>query len=114
MSMPFRQFNKATDGLSRCPVNPYSSSESESNTVLEDFKIPYTIKNEAQSICNVIEGRISLDWLNIPEVTKITVQDIFISVLNPVSLAILANEQTKDPVLRMFWQYVLKSGNSKG
>ena len=123
--------NKATDALSQCP-EPNCKLESDSDTdsddqivlsyaticaiikpVLEDTKILFAIKKEAWGISNSLEGEIGM---NVPEfhaVSDLTVHISAVSVFDQVSLATMAEAQTKDSVLGLVIPYVHK-GETKG
>ena len=124
--------NKANDALSQHPVKPQGKLESGSDTdsedpvmlcyaticiiikpVLGDYKIPFIVKNEAQTISNTLEGEISENVSELHEVPNLTVQTSAVSVFDQVSLATLAKAQTKDSVLGLVIPYV-HTGKTKG
>ena len=78
------------------------------------LKVTYPIKKEAWSICNAIKGELSMDMPEIHEISKTTVQVSSVAVFHQVSLATKADEMTKDSILGLVQQYVLKSEKSKG
>ena len=76
--------------------------------ILENLKMPYSIRKEVQSVSTAVEGEISTNVPESPDVPNITVQTSAVSVFNQMSLAIMAEEQTKDSVLGLVTKYVLK------
>ena len=82
-------------------------------SVLQDTRIPYTVKKEAQVINNALEGEVST---NVPELHKylILLYRPAVLVFNQVSPATKAKVQMKDSVLGLVIQYVHKGEKPKG
>ena len=125
--------SKAADALSQCQVNPEFEMESNSDNdsedpvmlsyaticntikpVLKDTKSPYNILKEAQAISNALEGEDGMNVPELPEVHNLTAQTSAVSVFSQVTLATMAKAQTKDSVLGLVIQYVLKGNKPKG
>ena len=79
--------NKAADALSQCPVNHELEIEDDSedpvvlsyatifktiSMVLGDVKIPYATKKEVQAISHAVEGEISTNVPDLPNISHIT------------------------------------------
>ena len=73
--------------------------EVKTSLVLGDVKIPYLIKMETQTISQVLEGKLSLNVPELPEVPDITLQNSNFSFFNQMLLATMADEQTRDSLL---------------
>ena len=85
--------------------------------VLKGTKMSYKIKKETQAISNTLEGGISMDVAELPEVTNLTVQTSAVSVFSLVSLANMASNilaMTKHSVLWLVIQYLHVRGLPKG
>ena len=67
--------------------------------VLGDTKIPCVVNKEAWGISNTLEGEISVNVLEFHKVPNLTVQTSVVSVFDQMSLATMAEAQTKDSVL---------------
>ena len=125
--------HKAADALSQCLVNTEFEMEDDSDndskdpvvlsyviscgimgTVLKDTKIPYTIKKEVQAISNALEGEVSTNIPELPDVPNLTVQTNAVLTFDQVSLANMAKAQTKDSALELVIQYVFKGDKLKG
>ena len=80
--------------------------------VLGDTKIPFTIKKEAQTINNSVEGESNVTQFHV--VPDHTVQTSAVSVFNQVPLATMAKAKTKDSVLGLVIPFVHKGVKPKG
>ena len=119
--------NKATSALSQCPVEAKCKLESENDTdskdpvvlsyaticdiikpALGDTKIPFIVKKEVQAISYALEGEISTNEPEFHDIPYLNVQTSAVSVFDQVSLASMAEAQTKDSLLGLVIPYVHK------
>ena len=119
--------------MSQYPENPESENEGNSDhdskdvvtlpyaticgtikPVLKNTNIICNIKKEVQTLSNVLEGEVSMNMPELPEVSNLTAQISAVSVFNHVSLATMAKAQNKDYVLGLVIQYVYKGDKAKG
>ena len=75
---------------------------------VSDIINPFVIKSKSQLICNAIEEEVNVEVPEVPKVPEITVQSSSVSVFNHMTVATMAKEQAKDPVMGLVQQYVLK------
>ena len=81
--------------------------------VIGDTKIPFAVKKEAQGISNTLEWEISVNVPKFHEVPNLTVKTSAVSVFDQVSLATMAEAQTKDSVLGLVIPYIHKGENQR-
>ena len=82
--------------------------------VLGDTKIPFAGKKEAQGISNTLEGEIRVNVPKFHEVPDLAGQTSAVSVFDEVSLATMAEAQTKDSVRGLVIPYICKEEKPKG
>ena len=81
--------------------------------ILGDTKIPFAVKKEAQGNSNTLEGEIGMDVPKFHAVPHPTVQTSAVSVFEQVSLATMAEAQTKGSVLGLVIPYICKGENQR-
>ena len=81
--------------------------------VLADTKIPFFEKQEAQAISNALEEEIGVNVPELHEIPNLTVQTSAVSVFSKVSLATMAEANTKHSVLGLVTTHVHKGENQR-